>query len=96
MTVASHVINKTFLSRRKNTSMHLEELGKLLGGWKLSISLAIAVSLTKFKLKLAWEISKGVKPYEKQKKKQKEWICWSDGTVRRRAWASVYKHTHEP
>lgn len=66
MTRARHVINKTFHSRRKNTPMHLEELGKLLGRWKLSIYLAIAVSLTKFKSKLAWNISKGMKPYEEQ------------------------------
>lgn len=89
---AWRVINKTFLSRRKNTPVHLEELGKLLGGGKLSISLAIAVSLTKFKSKLAWKLSKGVKPYDKQEEKQEGWLCWSDGTVR----ASVYKHTHEP
>lgn len=51
--------------------MHLEELDKLLGGRKLSISLAIAVSLTKFKSNLAWKISKGVKPYEKQEENRR-------------------------
>lgn len=71
MTGARHAITKTFLSRRKNTPTHLEELGRLLGGWKLNISLAPGVSLTKFKSKLAWKISKGVKPYEEQEENRR-------------------------